>query len=147
VFRQPDFVAAAVGGDDDLRMLHVGAQHRAAAAGREALFDRELRAVRLEDRQLQKISEIEREEALRQISGGIVAERLLRTWARLAFLRDGREAVIGGDEDVCVRREALLLQCVTQRAERIRSEPDRGERAWAVDARRQLTGRILLRML
>ena len=86
--------------------------------------------------------EARRQEARRHV--GIVA---LGRGAGLALLRDGREAVVGRDDDVGVVGEPELAERVLQLLEIVVGVLDRGERGRSVDAGRQLVEAVALIVL
>ena len=145
--RDVDEVGAAVGRDDDLRLVGVAADQPVAAHRIGARRDDGVLGIGIVEIGAERMGEVEREEARRQLVGRHVLVGLGRRPARGALLGDGGEAVVGGDDHVGRGVEALFLQAGQQVREIVVGVPDRGERGRAVDARHQAAQAVALVML
>ena len=133
--RQIDQVRAAIGGDDEIGLGRDPCRARRCRPwdGLVAL-DRGVLVVGIEQRQVERLGEVERQKAHRQevLRRVVIAD--LGRGAGLAFLGDGREAVVGLDHDVGGGGEAELVQRLAELGEVVVGVLDAGHRGRAVDA-------------
>src|SRR3954467_6336960 len=97
--------------------------------------------------QAKGLGEIDCEEPRWNVSFGNLVVVDLSGRTGLALLRYRTEAVVGGNEYVRVRVEPELLECIHNGCEIVVRDLDRREGGRTIDARRELTDTITLRML
>ncbi len=148
VLGEIDQVGSAVGCDDDLRLGGILAD-QAVAEARIGVCGSHcgVLAVGIEQRQVERLGEIEREEPGRQRAFLDVGIFALRRRAGRTLLRDGREAMVGRDDDVGRILQAEILQRLAHLAEIVVGILDRRERGRAVDAGRHAVEAVALVVL
>ncbi len=136
--RQIDQVGAAIGGDDEIGPGRILAEHAVAGLGMPVAFDLRILVVGVEQRQVERFRKVERQEAHRQeiLRRVVIAD--LDGGAGLALLGDGREAMIGRDDDVGRGGEPELVERLSELGEVGVGVLDARHRGRAIDARLDL---------
>src|SRR5262245_65559000 len=99
-----------------------------------AVADGFVTVIGIHQRKVERAREIERDEAERQMTGKRVGKPGCYGRACLAFLRNGREAVIRGDDYICGVEQAEFAQRGANAGEIVVRIADRRERSRSVDA-------------
>ncbi len=134
--RNIDQIGSPIGGDDDVGLCRILSEQAIAEPGMSVVGNAGVLVVWVVQRQVQRLRQIDSHEAERQEILRRILVRYLCRRAGLALLRDRREAVIGGDDDVGRRGEAEFVQRFAQLRQVIVGVPDAGHRGRSVDARR-----------
>ena len=136
LLRHIDEVGVSVRGDDEIGVCRVGPDQRVAEARQAVFRHQRVLLVGVVNRQGEGLRQIDAEKARRQEAVGDAGEFHLRRGACLAFLRYGREAVVGGDHDVGRIRKPEIGKRIEDLLQIVVGVLDRGERGRAVDAGR-----------
>ncbi len=126
--RQIDQVGAAIGGDDQLGLVFIRADEGIAGLRIGVVGDGLEPVVGIEQRQVERLGEIDGQESQRQETFRCVGIGALDGRGGLALLGDGREAVIRRNHDVGIGSEAEIVQRLAQLSEIVVGILDGGQR-------------------
>src|SRR5262249_46118606 len=130
-----DQIRAAVRRDDHLRLVAITADKPVAVLAVLAFANGAVAVVRIDQRQIERMRQIERYESERQMTRQRVGEFRFDRGAGLALLRNRGKAVIRGGDDIGIIEKSELIDGRTDTSEIIVGIADRSERGRTVDPR------------
>ncbi len=145
--RQVDQIGAAIGGNDHVGLGGILADQSVAGARSSILGHASVLVVRIEQPKTERLGKVDGQEAARQEPRRNVSIAGFGCEAGRTFLRDGRKAVVGRDDNVGGGGKVKLVERLAQLLEIVVSVLDGGARGWAIDPGAQGVEAIAMAML